>query len=484
MGWAGFQELYRKKDRFHIKILARGSKKNLKKLAPYEWDPDVTVVWGDMMDYNDVLTGVSGADYVLHVGGMVSPAADYQPEQTRKVNVTSAQNIVRAILAQPNADEIKLVYIGSVAQCGDRLAPLHWGQTGDPVYASLYDAYSVSKCKAEEIIVNSGIRHWVSLRQSGILYPGILKGVSATVFHVPVNGMLEWTTIEDSARVLSNVVEDWVGEDFWNRFYNISSGEQYRMTNYEFESRLLRTLGLPSPEKVFEPQWFATQNFHGMWYTDADTLEGYLHFRENVPIDDYFKRLKKQMAWFYNLAFLAPAFLVKRFMKPYAYEKNLGTQWCVANDLERTNAFYGSIGNYKNIKSWEQIRPQPWEKNLAAARSKGEVRVLDHGYDTSKSIYEMTREEIEAAAQFRGGHFLSTLTAAKAPESRQEKSALLPKNAVYKWKCENGHEFEATLEYVLLGGGWCTECPIDGVLANTTSKNRFISQVVRPQSPE
>jgi L-lactate dehydrogenase len=78
-----------------------------------------------------------------------------------------------------------------------------------------------------------------------------------------------------------------VPAEFWNRAYNISSGEQYRMTNYEFETRLLNGLGLPGPEKVFEPQWFALKNFHGMWYTDADDLENFLHFSANIPIDEY-----------------------------------------------------------------------------------------------------------------------------------------------------------------------------------------------------
>ena len=32
MGWAGFLELYARKERFDIRILARRSKKNLKKL--------------------------------------------------------------------------------------------------------------------------------------------------------------------------------------------------------------------------------------------------------------------------------------------------------------------------------------------------------------------------------------------------------------------------------------------------------------------
>ncbi len=372
MGWAGFQELYKRKERFNIRLLARDSKKNRKLLGRYLSDDAVTVIWGDLTRYEDVLRGVEGSDYVLHVGGMVSPAADYYPEKTLKVNVGSAENVVKAVLAQPNSDDIKVVYIGSVAQYGDRSVPNHWGGADDPQVPAKFDMYAVSKIRSEEIFENAGLKNWVSLRQSGILYPGILKVVNPTAFHVPVGGVLEWATIEDSGRLLAQVCEDWVPAEFWNRKYNISSGAQYRMTNYEFETRLLNALGLPGPEKVFEPQWFALKNFHGMWYTDADVLENYLHFRANTPLDEYFASMKSKLPWFYSLAFLAPAWAVKLFMKPFAFEKGMGTQWWVGNDPEKFEAYYGSREAYEAIKSWDDVRPAPLEKNLTAARAKGE----------------------------------------------------------------------------------------------------------------
>ena len=364
MGWAGFKELYARKDRFDIRLLVRDSKKNRKKLAPYMADESVSVVWGDLTRYEDVLAGVTGSDYVLHVGGMVSPAADYYPEKTLKVNVTSAENVVKAVLAQDNASEIKVVYIGSVAQYGDRNPPHHWGDADEPQTPAKYDMYALSKIRSEEVFASAGLAHWVSLRQTGILYPGILSVVNPTAFHVPMRGVLEWATVEDSGRLLAQICEDWVPEDFWNKAYNISSGAEYRMTNYEFMARLLSALGLPAPEKVFEPQWFALKNFHGMWYTDADKLDEILHFRANVPLDEYFASMKSKLPWFYSLAFLAPAWAVRMFMKPYAFEKGMGTQWWVNNDQEKFNAYYGSREAYDAIRSWEDVLPGPMSKTL------------------------------------------------------------------------------------------------------------------------
>ena len=85
-----------------------------------------------------------------------------------KVNVGAAQNIVRAIHAQPEPDHVYLVNIGTVAQTGNRPAPIHWGRIGDPIKISVFDTYALSKTIAESKIVDSGLRNWVSLRQTGI----------------------------------------------------------------------------------------------------------------------------------------------------------------------------------------------------------------------------------------------------------------------------------------------------------------------------
>lgn len=104
MGWAGFKELYKKKNELNIVLLLRDSEKNRKKFANYLNDPSVKIVWGDLKKYDDVLKCVEGSDYILHVGGMVSPSADYYPTRTIQTNTGAARNIVDAVKAQPNKD--------------------------------------------------------------------------------------------------------------------------------------------------------------------------------------------------------------------------------------------------------------------------------------------------------------------------------------------------------------------------------------------
>ena len=140
MGYAGMTEILSYPDNYELRILARPSKKNKELLVPLmATHSSLHVIWGDLTNYDDVLKGVSGADIVLHVGGMVSPQADYRPKATLRTNISAAENIVKAVLAQPDDKQPKVVYIGSVAQMGDRREPLHWGRAGDPICISAYN---------------------------------------------------------------------------------------------------------------------------------------------------------------------------------------------------------------------------------------------------------------------------------------------------------------------------------------------------------
>lgn len=118
---------------------------------------------------------MTGADYVLHPAAFIAPAADHDPDTAWKINVGSAENIVKAIKAQSNPDRIKLVNIGSVAMTGDRLPPIHIGRVRDPLKPSVYDAHATSKIAAEKVVVKSGLKYWVSCRQTFIAIPGILS---------------------------------------------------------------------------------------------------------------------------------------------------------------------------------------------------------------------------------------------------------------------------------------------------------------------
>ncbi len=127
------------------------------------------------------------------------------------------------MLAQPDPDAIKVCYIGTVAQTGGRNYPIHWGRCGDPLKISIYDHYAISKTVAERIFVESGIKNWVVLRQTGILYPSILNNLDPIMYHIPhercgLNGAPLKMQAESCATLCWKIWQEISAKDFWNHF--------------------------------------------------------------------------------------------------------------------------------------------------------------------------------------------------------------------------------------------------------------------------
>lgn len=460
MGSCTMKYILQHPDRLELTVLARDSKKNHKILDRLVAEGKIKVIWGDLMNLEDIRRGVKDADYVLHVGGMVSPAADHHPETTLRVNVGAARNIAEAVRSRPDGGKgVRVVYVGSVAQLGNRTQPYHWGRAGDPVWAAEFDMYAISKIQAEHIIAESGIPYWVSLRQTGILAKDIVKkGSDPITFHVPVRGVLEWVSDEDSGRLLCNLCLADLPEKFWKRFYNIGGGKGFRLSNFEFEQLILRAMSCPDTRKCFDANWFATRNFHGMWYEDSDLLEDYLKFRTYPDAETYFAEFKKTMPWFFTLAKIVPASIIKWGMKMIAGKKPLGTlSWVKGSSPERLRAYFGGLDEWKKIPDWEHTD--------LSHPSETPIR-LNHGYDESKDESELDIADMCQAAEYRGGKCVS-LTMVKGDLDTQ-----------LEWECSEGHRFMMSPRLVLLGGQWCPECFGPGAdYEKIARKNPFFAQV-------
>ncbi|MBD5237766.1 MAG: NAD(P)-dependent oxidoreductase [Bacteroidales bacterium] len=426
-----------------IKILVHNNKKKLKKLGALADHPNVRIIHGDLRDYQTVSQGVTDADIVLHVGGLVSPKADYHPVLTMDVNVTAMKNIIKAALKAPSDRQPAVVYIGSVSQYGPREAEEHWCRCGDPMVPADHDMYALSKIKAERLLADSGLKRWVSLRQTGILYPDLLfNGTDPITFHVPLAGVLEWTTVEESGRLLANICdmmrEDTLPADFWRHFYNIGSGDKFRLTNYEFEQQLLGALSCPPPEKIFDTNWFVTRNFHGAWFSDSDRLEEMVPFRSGIGPYEYFRFMASQLPSYFKLAGIVPSPLIKWGMKQIAKKKGLGTLgWFRDGNEEKIKSYFKSREDYAAIPGWKDFPLDPPSKKPT---------YMNHGYDERKALSELTIDDMKAAAEFRGGKCLSdTMTKGDI-------------HTPLEWECAFGHRFKATPATVLLGGHWCDDC--------------------------
>jgi len=282
MGFETFKLLWEKRDRYDIVLLLRPSKKEKKQFRKYERQviieaesvsgtgtvgaQGLKIVWGNALNRNDVVEACRGIDWCLHHMALISPEADRNPEMAEKVNTRGTQYIVEAIEAD-NPDHIRLVYVGTVAEYGSRLPPVHVGRTGDPVIPSVYDHYALTKIKGELAVMQSRIKHRVSLRQTFIMIPDLFSLRDPIMYHQPVNSFMETITARDAGRMMVNCLEVSDDSDFWGGYYNISGGPGCRITFLKFLDKIYSMLGIRY-QKVMERRWFALRNFHMQFFED------------------------------------------------------------------------------------------------------------------------------------------------------------------------------------------------------------------------
>lgn len=308
MGQETRKQLLSRKNRFRVRILARPSEKNRVLLKKYAC-PSLEIIWGDMGDYDTIKRCVDGADYVLHIGDMVSPAADRYPEKTLYTNIGSTLNIIKAIKEQPDPDKVHFAYVGTVAMTGGRTEPVHWGRVGDPINPSIFDYYALSKVYSELAVYESGI-------------------------------------------CMANLCEEWVPEDFWRKGYNLSSGARYRLATWELMDLNLGAFGLGLKD-LFDSNMIAQYNFHGHYFSDGDKLDDILHFR-CIPAEQYWGSVREEMRRMAANPLIRSMFPSGEQMKAHNIKighKRMGTYWMFENNEEDwIKAFFGSREKQKAIK--------------------------------------------------------------------------------------------------------------------------------------
>jgi nucleoside-diphosphate-sugar epimerase len=427
MGGEAFKELQKRKDKYDIVLLLRPSKVNKKNFAQYEGQEGITIVWGDLSKPEDALKAVTGVDNVLHPAAFISPAADHNPKQAKKSNYEGMLNMIAAIKQQPNnGDNIRFVTIGTVAEYGDRLPPHHWVKVGDPLKPSVGDYYAITKMAGERAVIESGLKYWVSMRQTFIAIPNIFSLMDPIMFHQPPQTHIEFITGHDAGYGLVQTLE--CPDDFYGRVYNMGGGPSCRFLYSDYLERFFKLFNLKNYQKFMDLNWFGARNFHCCWYMDSYILNSYLgHWQQTY--EDQVKQVEKTIPSALKAAAklspLAPPFIVKAFMKKYADPLH----WVQKNEEEKIKAFFGSREAWEKIGGWDTYKPE---------RDTRDLRV-----EKDPLTREYTLQDMQTLAKSRGGECLS-----------KEYSNI---KTMLKWKCAFGHTWEATPR-LHLTGHWCPKC--------------------------
>ncbi len=473
MGMESLKAMLPDLDRYTLRVLARKSEKNQEILAGFSEKPGLKICWGDLNDKKCLREYLKDVRLALHIAAFVSPQADYYPKKAMEVNYGGTRNLIEVIYELGQRDTTKFVYIGTVAETGDRMPPIHWGRVGDPIKPSMVDYYAVSKVAAERYVIESGLKYWVSLRQTGIMGPAMAKIRDSIQFHNCLDNVLEYVSDRDSGRAMRNLCafdcEGSLDEGFWGHIYNMGGGESCRVSTEDMYKSMYGELGFTSLEHVVEPKYVATRNFHGHYYLDSDKLESHLHFRSDSMqyfYDAYLKELGPARAFGRILCRLPGGQRLMGRIIRASFQKLMrgdhGTKtWLENNREDRIEACWGSK------KAWEAIPLK--DSQVRHFEDWDKVILLDHGYDESKPESELELADMKKAAEFRGGSCDS------AHMTRGDWSTPLD------FTCQFGHTFKGSPRLILEGGHWCDECERRSWnYGKRAQKDRFFAQVWEP----
>lgn len=449
---------------YTVTVILREKKKNIKlaKKLKKQYGALINIIFGDISVFADCEKSVKNADYIIHCAAIIPPAADHNSDEVYKSNYLGTLNLLNAEKISAKCSDVKFIYIGTVAEYGNRTFKAPWIRTGDPLVTSAFDFYGATKVMAEREVIESGLNFWVSLRQSGILYNDImLKNMNdGLMFHTCWNTPIEWATAYTSGLLLKNLLQKSeqgeLPKEFWRRVYNIGNGSAARVTGYETLDRGFKLMGR-SVKDVFKPCWNAQRNFHCGWFYDSKILNEYLDFQYE-SFEDFFKKLDKKF-WYFKLGKPFPALIRKFAIEPLLKTCNAPMYWITHNFKMRIKAFFNSLEDFNAIPTqWdaynllcENKNPETGEYtdyNSLKDENNAGALLLKHGYDEKKPQELLDIEDMKQAAAFRGGKCTS--------EKMQKGDLYTP----IEWECADGHTFKATPFLILKAGHWCPECAV------------------------
>jgi nucleoside-diphosphate-sugar epimerase len=337
-GAVGFElvsQLCRTKTDHQISVIVRDSKRNKKKLSPFE--NEIKIFYGDLLRKETLNKATANQDIIIHLAAIIPPQFEKNIGLGKRTIIEGTSNLIESVTG--NSPKAFFIYSSSVATYGDRLKNYQI-KVGDELNEDQEDEYGKAKIKAEKIIQDSKL-DWSIFRLTAIMGIGNHK-MSGIMFDMPLETRMEFCTVRDTARAFANSIHK--TENLKEKIFNLSGGEFCRITYEEFLTKAFKSYGMGDVN--FPEYAFARQNFHCGYFEDGDDLEEILHFRSDT-IDSYFQRFRKSVPSIQRIFTVPFAGIVKFFLvkysEPYKAYKT--------SDKEKISHYFG----VEKLDEWANI---------------------------------------------------------------------------------------------------------------------------------
>ena len=397
--------------------------------------------YGDVSNIEDVRKVLEGSSYCFNLAGVIPPLSDKHPELSYLANEVGPKNIVKVI---EEHKEIKLIDITSVAVYCNRDEKHPFIRVGDPLIPSAYDLYATHKVRSEFAILESDVPYFVIIRQTAMIYRDMLTSNmnDGIIFHTSFNSPLEWSTDEETAILLANIIrEDLAGnltqDNFWRKVFNLGAKEENRISGYDTINNGFKLFGGEAKD-FYDPNYNVIRNFHGGFYYDGDRIEKLLHYQKDY-LDDYWLRIKKDHPELGFARIMPKKWIKSLSIKRLFKDENSPAYWYKHNDMARITAYFGSMEKYEKL-------PQKWDEfpifDYKAIRSNSFYKPIDYGFDIDKEDREITITDLANVAKKHGGKLLS----------KEFKTGDV--YAKLEWENSDGEKFIARPYTILRAGHW------------------------------
>jgi len=291
------------KRNYDVRVFDIKSKRNEKFAKKYK--ERVEIIWGDLRNFDDVTRAVKNVNIVLHVGAIIPPLADKEPEFAEEVNVGGTKNILEAMKKSPLNPQ--LVFTSSIATYGDRRNTPDI-KVDDPLIPADHDEYAKQKIRCEKLVRESGL-DWSIFRLTYIVSLNKLQ-VDPLMFSMPLDTCIEICDTKDVGLALVNAVENKaiIGETF-----NIGGGSKCRITFKEYLNEMFVLFGLG--RDLLPEEAFSIGDFH-CGYLDTIKSQKLLKY-QRYTLEKYFAEVKekvKYMRWFLRAMTLLVRPIAKRYL--------------------------------------------------------------------------------------------------------------------------------------------------------------------------
>ncbi len=455
MGLCATEELLKLDFVKTLRVLMHNKKRTRAFLKKFRHSPKIQVFNGTLSDVAVCREFVSGADYVLNLASVIPPLSDKSPSSAVECNVKGVDALVSAIEALET--QPKLVHTSTMALYGNRNEKHPFAEVGDPLAVSPFDIYSLTKLRGEFRVLESSVANRAVLRQTAMLHDNMLSDnmSDGLMFHTAFNSPLEWATAHDSGVLIARIVErDYkgeLGENFWNRCFNIGSVAENRLTGYDVLNDGFALIG-GGAKRFFTPKDNAVRNFHGVWFRDGYKLQELFEY-QTQSTGDYWREMKRKHP-VYACGKTVPKAVIKKFViDRLKGDPNAPAYWAKSGDEAKITAYFGGTEEYEKLTcDWKKF-PLLSEGKLsdgtvcdfASLKNPDKQERLNHGFDDGKEDCEITLDDLKSVAAAHGGEVLT------------ESFATGDIFAKVEWKTQDNQIFSARPYTVLRAGHWYHE---------------------------